>query len=202
MSCMFGIFTSDKTLQPWLNDCNSPAAQGEARMLLDMCFYGVPAPAMRAQQLGDCRIMEQIKLKRASGSHPDSSPAPCRVTYEFCQVWVEIWYFTQNGGLKLRHVPQPFKIIKQRPFGGCCLRARRAHCLRGKKPARIWQGICCITENDVSGTTDLDHDATFKGELLSAEESSGTWLSKQSIYIIIVSMQIPEFLKHKGHINV
>lgn len=55
-----------------------------------------------------------------------------------------------------------------------------------------------MTENGVWRTTDLGHDETFKGELLSAGESSGTWFSKQSIYIIIVSMQIPDFWSVKG----
>lgn len=146
--------------------------------------------------------MEQIKFKRASGSHLDSPPAPSRVTYEFWSVESNLQYFTGSGGLKLSQVPQPSKTSRQRPFGGCRFKARRSHHLRGKQPARIWQGNYCIAENGVSRTTDLDHDETFKGELLSAEESSGTWLSKQSIYIIIVSMQIPDFLKHKGHINV
>jgi len=40
--------------------------------------------------------------------------------------------------------------------------------------AIISQGIYCITENGILRTTDLDHDETFKGELLSAGESSGT----------------------------
>lgn len=40
--------------------------------------------------------------------------------------------------------------------------------------AIILQGIYCSTKNGVLRTTDLDHDETFKGELLSAGESSGT----------------------------
>lgn len=55
-----------------------------------------------------------------------------------------------------------------------------------------------MTENGVWRTTDLDRDETFKGKSLSAVESSGTWFSKQSIYIIIVSMQIPDFWSLKG----
>lgn len=147
--------------------------------------------------------MGQIKLKRASESHLDLSPAPNGVTYEFWSVESNLQYFTQSGGLKTAlcaAAPQN----QQRPFGGCCFKARRTHCLRGRQQARIWQGIYCITANGLSRITDLDHDETFKGELLSAEESSGTWLSKQS-HLHNHCQHANAwffFFKHEGHINV
>lgn len=56
--------------------------------------------------------MEQIKFKRASGSHLDSPPAPSRVTYEFWSVESNLQYFTGSGGLKLSQVPQPSKTSR------------------------------------------------------------------------------------------
>lgn len=88
----------------------------------------------------------------------------------------------------------PSKLTeKEKLLGLLLLQSKKAHSLEGKQMAVIKEAIYCITKNGVLRTTDLDHDETFKGELLSAGESSGTWFSKQGIYIIIVSMQIPDF---------